>query len=76
MHKIRIAPFELAGEIVTGDGAHGIAFSRDGKTAFVTNTWEDSVSIIDLEAGKAVKKIPVGSMPNGIAVMGGKNQGW
>lgn len=76
VHKIGIEKFELVKDIPAGQGAHGIAYSADGKLAYVTNTWEDSLSVIDLELDAITKTIKVGSEPNGVAVSNGKNQGW
>ena len=55
------------GELATGAGAHGIAFSGDGKTAYVSNQDADSVSVIDVAAGQIIKTIAVGRKPNGLA---------
>jgi len=53
-------------EIVVGDGAHAIAFSGDGKTAYITNQMANSVSVIDVASRKVSKTIPVGQKPNGM----------
>lgn len=76
VHKIDIEKFELIKDIPTAAGAHGIAYSGDGKMAFVTNTWDNSLSVVDLESDTVIKKIEVGVKPNGVAVSNGKNQGW
>lgn len=76
VHKVGIENFELIKDIPTATGAHGIAYSLDGKTAYVTNTWDNSLSVIDLESDTSIKKIEVGLKPNGVAVSNGKNQGW
>ena len=76
VHKIDIETFEELVSIKTGSGAHGIAYSPDGKYAFVTNTWDNSLSIIDTTSDTIIKTIYVGKSPNGVAVSGGKNQGW
>jgi YVTN family beta-propeller protein len=44
------------GFIPTGDGAHGIYFSRDAKRMFVTNRGEGSVSVLDPVDGKVLEK--------------------
>lgn len=54
------------GEVVTGAGAHGIAFSGDGKTGYVSNQFADTVSVIDVASRKVVKALPVGAKPNGM----------
>jgi YVTN family beta-propeller protein len=54
--------------VEVGSGAHGITISRDGRNAFVTNTYEASVSVIDLDSLKEVAKHATGKGPNGVAV--------
>lgn len=76
VHKIDIEKFELIKDITSGDGSHGIAYSSDGKIAYVTNTWENTLSVIDLQSESIIKKVNVGSKPNGVAVTNGRNQGW
>lgn len=76
VHKIDIEKFELVKDILAGQGAHGIAYSKDGKLAYVTNTWDNTMSILDLETDSIKSTIKVGSGPNGVAVSNGHNQGW
>lgn len=54
------------GEIKTGDGAHAIVFSGDGKTAYVTNQMASTVSVIDIATQSVTKTIAVGQKPNGL----------
>jgi len=53
-------------EVATAPGAHALAFSADGKTAFVTNQLGASVSFIDTAARTVKSTLPVGKKPNGI----------
>jgi len=76
VHKVDIEKFDVIKDIPTAPGAHGIAYSFDGKIAYVTNTWDNSLSVMNLEADSIIKKIEVGLKPNGVAVSNGKNQGW
>ncbi|WP_423408212.1 beta-propeller fold lactonase family protein [Heyndrickxia sp. MSNUG] len=55
-------------EIETGNGSHGVVISQDSKFAYVTNMFENTVSIIDLTS-KEVTTIEVGEIPNGITIM-------
>lgn len=57
-----------SGEIATAAGAHGIAFSRNAKTAYVSNQTAGTVSVIDVEERKVKKALTVGDMPNGMAI--------
>ncbi len=54
------------GEIITGAGAHAIAFS--GMVAYITNQMAGTVSVIDVMAHSKSKDITVGTKPNGIAI--------
>jgi YVTN family beta-propeller protein len=54
------------GAIPTGDGAHAIAFSGDGRWGYITNQMADTVSVIDVWHHRVVKTIPVGLKPNGM----------
>jgi len=54
------------GTIITGQDAHAIAFNNDQSTAYVTNQGDGSVSVIDITTHVVIKKITVGSKPNGI----------
>ncbi len=58
------------GDVDTGAGAHGLVFSNDGKTAFVTNQKDDSLSILDVESMQVIGKVAVGKKPNGLTFRG------
>ena len=60
--------WENKGSIVTGAGAHAIAFSKDGMTAYIANQMAGSVSVIDIMNRSKIKDIPVGTKPNGIVI--------
>jgi YVTN family beta-propeller protein len=53
-------------QITTAAGAHGIIFSTDGATAYVTNQFANSVSVIDVKKHEVVATVPVGTKPNGL----------
>lgn len=50
---------------VSSHPAHVIA-DREGKTAFVSNSDDDSVSVIDLNAGQIITTIHTGDYPHGL----------
>jgi len=56
----------MLGELVTAAGAHAIAFSADGTTAYVSNQAAGSVSVINLASRAITKTIAVGTKPNGM----------
>lgn len=40
----------LVATITVGKGAHGVALAPDGALAFVTDTYVDTVSVVDLDS--------------------------
>ncbi|MGL2986383.1 YncE family protein [Flavobacterium sp. RSSA_27] len=52
----------------TGAGAHAIAFTADGNTAYVTNQTANTVSAINTTNHSVTKTINVGRKPNGIVI--------
>lgn len=55
--------------IETGNGSHGVVTSSDGKRLYVTNMFENTVSVIDTKSKKVIDTIKVGKTPNGISIM-------
>ncbi|BCR04427.1 hypothetical protein DESUT3_14960 [Desulfuromonas versatilis] len=55
--------FSVAGFIPTGAGHHEIAFSNDSLFAYVTNSEESTLSVIDTQALKKTKDLKVGERP-------------
>ena len=52
----------------TASGAHAIAFTNDGNTAYVTNQLDGTVSVINVAGHSKTKDITVGKKPNGIVI--------
>ena len=79
VYEIDLQNWKMAKVIPVGKGAQGIAYTADGKYAYVTLTWEKPngrVAVIDTETDTVQTTFPVEAAPNGIAVLFGKNQGW
>jgi DNA-binding beta-propeller fold protein YncE len=53
--KINIKTKKVVATIETGKGAHGVVTSPDHKYVFVTNMFENTVSVIDKEQNKVNK---------------------
>ena len=51
-----------------GPGAHAVAFTKDGNTAYVTNQLAASVSVINTSDHSKIKDVAVGKKPNGIII--------
>jgi YVTN family beta-propeller protein len=58
-----MASHRVSGRIPAGQGPHGIAFTPDGKHAYVTNSDSNDVSVIDLAGLKVIQTILVGKAP-------------
>ncbi|MBT2690857.1 YncE family protein [Bacillus sp. ISL-47] len=65
---IDLAAKKATAEIETGKGSHGVVASPDNKRVYVTNMFEDTVSIIDKEQNKVIDTIKVRGVPNGISI--------
>lgn len=52
----------------TGAGAHAIAFTTDGNTAYITNQTANTVSVVNPTTHTVTKTINVGKKPNGIVI--------
>jgi DNA-binding beta-propeller fold protein YncE len=79
LYKVDIEAWKIGKVIQVGKGAHGIAYSPDGKYAYITLTWEKplgKVAIFDTEKDQVLTTIDVQDAPNGVALISGKNQGW
>ncbi|MFN0202818.1 MAG: YncE family protein, partial [Bacteroidia bacterium] len=56
------------GAIQTGTSSHALAFTQDGKTLYVTNQGNATVSILNAETKTKIKDLIVGTKPNGIVL--------
>ena len=65
---IDLQTFKVAKTVVTGAGAHGVVVDRDGRFAYVTNIYANSVSVLDVTERRVTKTVPVGKSPNGISI--------
>ena len=65
---IDLETFKTAKPIQTGPGTHGVAVDREGRYAYITNTYANSVSVLDVKERKIVATVVVGKGPNGISV--------
>jgi YVTN family beta-propeller protein len=60
----------LLAVLPVGSHPYAVAMHPDGSRAYVTNSWDDSVSVIDVPGRRVVATVPVGSLPYGVAVDG------
>ena len=69
MEVISLASGNAVQSIEVGSMAHGIALDREERYAYVTNTKEDTVAVVDWRLGKKVADIPVDREPSGIVYL-------
>ena len=63
------ATLKVVGAVPTGqEQSHMLAVSRDGKRGYTANVGPGSVSVLDLEAKKLIKVIPVAKMTQRISL--------
>ncbi|MFQ6132766.1 MAG: beta-propeller fold lactonase family protein [Armatimonadota bacterium] len=58
---------EALREVPVGEEPEGVALSPDGQTIYVSNRWEDTVSILDAATLVETERFPVGDEPCGLA---------
>jgi YVTN family beta-propeller protein len=67
VYVIDIGTSAVAKIIMAGYAAHGVVISKDGATAYVTNSLSNTVSVIDIASLAVTATIGVGKAPNGIS---------
>ena len=55
------------GTVTTGAGPHGVVIDDSGDWAWVTNSYDNTVTAVDLASLTAMTPIPVGTQPSGIS---------
>lgn len=59
--------FNVAADVETGQGSHGIVIDPSSRHAYVTNIYSDDVAVVDLAELTVVARIRVGDKPNGVS---------
>jgi YVTN family beta-propeller protein len=67
--KVDLQSKQVTATIETGKGSHGVVTSQDNKYTYVTNMFDNTVSVIDNSEDKVIKTINVEKTPNGITIM-------
>lgn len=67
VYVIDLASFSINDSITAGNKVHGVVVDDMGARAYVTNTADNTVSVIDVGTGDVLATIGVGMEPNGIA---------
>jgi YVTN family beta-propeller protein len=63
LYSYSLPDLKLTGSISTGQHPHWMTITPDGKTIYVANSGEDTVSAIDVASRKEVSRIKVGHQP-------------
>lgn len=53
--------------VETGAGAHGVVIEPSGQYAYITNIYDNSVSVLDIAAQALTTNVATGAGPNGIS---------
>ena len=70
-NRLSIVPVRGAAKtrhVETGRGAHGVAVSEDGSLLAVTNTYANTLTVIDFVSTKVLATLEVGAAPNGVTM--------
>lgn len=66
--KVDVKNQKAVATIQTGNGPHGLSGSSNSGKIYVTNMFENTVSVIDTTINEIVQTFEVGRMPNGITL--------
>src|SRR5687767_11982569 len=58
----------IVATVPVGTQPYAVAAHPGGTLAYVTNSYDDTVSVIDVARAQVVATVPVGSLPYGVAV--------
>jgi YVTN family beta-propeller protein len=64
--KVDLSTKKIVSTIQVGKGAYGIAMNEKGTFAYVTNMYDDTVSVIDNTKNQVIKTVKVEDTPKGI----------
>ena len=64
---INTATMTMRGTVTVGAGPHGVVTDRSGAWVWVTNSYDDTVSAVDLTNLSLLDPVKVGTQPNGIS---------
>jgi YVTN family beta-propeller protein len=67
--KIDLVTKKAVATVETGKGSHGVVISKDNKWIYVTNMFDNTVSVVDNMQNKEIAEFKVGQTPNGISIM-------
>mgnify|MGYP001565461065 FL=1 len=67
VYVMDVASGNIINTVIAGDAAHGVVVSKDGTRAYITNSLDHTVSVINTIDYSIVCTIPVGAKPNGIS---------
>lgn len=67
LSKVDVSTKKVVATIETGKGAHGVVTSNDNKYVYVTNMFENTVSVVDNNENKVITTVQVDKIPNGIS---------
>lgn len=66
--KIDLDTKKVVATIKVGQGAHGVVSTNDNLFVYVTNMYDNTVSVINNEDNTVISTINVGTEPNGITI--------
>lgn len=71
VYRIDIAANTVDQTIPAGSAPHGIVVDDKDQYVYVTNLLSNDLSVLSVQSGKEIARIPVGKMPNGVSVWRG-----
>ncbi len=73
IYEFSLQEMKVTRSMQAGRAPHGLTVSADNSRLYVTNLETDDVSVINIQDGAEIARIPVGDAPNGISVWTGSS---
>ena len=67
VYVVDLNSFSVIKTIETGNKTHGVVIDNEGKYAYVTNSNDNTLSVIDILSQTVIATLPVGLEPNGVS---------
>src|SRR5262249_4934641 len=67
-YVLELPSYRILARWIGSDDPHGVALTSSGALAYVANYGSGSVSVVDIEAGRVIRRVPTGGKPLGVAM--------
>ncbi|MEW5847624.1 MAG: YncE family protein [Myxococcota bacterium] len=67
LYEVSVPAMAVTHTITVGQGAHGVTVAPDGRSLYVTNVVDGTLSVVSTDERTVLATIPTGERPNGVS---------